>query len=332
MLRVSLAPLLSQGGLLALLAFTLAPPAEWAAEAAPTAAPVEFRRDQSAGTVRVLIGSQEACVFRYGPDVDLPHYYPLRSPSGQLLTVQQTNPYPHHRSLWFADKIELHGHPPVEFYMAFVTRDPQNTSDPFANRIRHTEFLPGSFDQTTREIRSKLVWEANRGQRPYLDEQRVVRVVPLGEGEYLLDMIFTVAAAYDAVTFRSDAVHYAWPFVRMHAQFSVEQGGTITNSEGGTNEKGTHNQFARWVDYSNTVNGQREGLTLFSHAQNAHPHRWLTRDYGTFGPRRVDDRSGKPFVLEKGQTLRQRVGILVHRGDVRSGRVAERYQEYLTLE
>ena len=58
-------------------------------------------------------------------------------------------------------------------------------------------------------------------------------------------------------------------------------------------------------------------------------HRWLTREYGCFGPRRPDDRSGKPFTLKKGESITQRAGVLVHRGDVSSGRVRERYEAYV---
>jgi hypothetical protein len=289
---------------------------------------VELKRSDAEGMLQVLIEGREAFAYRYGKQVDLPHYFPVRSPSGKLLTVQQTEPYPHHRSVWFADKIQLAGEAPVEFYMALYTR--QETNDPaapFKVQIRQAEFLPMP-DSGGPEIRSRLVWEADLGRKPMLDEERTVRVLPLGGGEYLLDMTFTVTASYGDVTFRSDAVHYAWPFVRMHPQFSVSNGATLTSSEGGVNEKQTHNQVARWVDYSNTVDGQTEGLALFSHSDNEHPHRWLTRDYGTFGPRRVDAKSGQPFTLRKGETMRQRVGILVHKGDMRTGRVAERYQDY----
>ena len=109
-------------------------------------------------------------------------------------------------------------------------------------------------------------------------------------------------------------------------------GGTITNSEGGVNQKGTHNQVANWVDYSGTVDGETAGLAVFSHRDNQQPHRWLTRDYGTFGPRREDTRSGKPFTVTKGESISQRVGVLVHRGDVKSGSVARRYDQYVAGE
>jgi hypothetical protein len=146
---------------------------------------------------------------------------------------------------------------------------------------------------------------------------------------YLLDLSFTVTASYGDVTFTSDWSHYAWPYVRMRKEFSEENGGMITNSEGGQHQQDTLARPAHWADYSNTVEGTTEGLAIFSHADNPYPHKWFNRFYGCFGPRRADERSGKPFTLKKGESLQQRVGILVHRGDVREGRVAERYQQYI---
>ncbi len=114
----------------------------------------------------------------------------------------------------------------------------------------------------------------------------------------------------------------------MDTAFSVDRGGTLTNSSGGVSQQGTHDQPADWVDYSATVAGETSGLTIFSHTDNPRPHLWLTRDYGTFGPRRMRAQSGERFRLPQGQSLQQRVGILVHRGDVSTGQVAPRFQAY----
>jgi hypothetical protein len=183
-------------------------------------------------------------------------------------------------------------------------------------------------------IEAKLVWEMtdrDAPTKPVLDELRRLHVVALGQGEYLLDLTFTVTAAHGNVQFTSDAAHYAWPYVRMNKDFNVDVAkGKITNSEGGTDQAGTNAKEAHWVDYSAQRDGGPEGLAIFSHPDNGYPHLWLTRDYGTFGPRRVEAKNGKPFDLAKGQSLRQRVGILVHLGDVASGRVAERYQQYVS--
>ena len=335
------------------------PLAAWLACALPLALPaaeptasgdtarIELKRDDQQGTLQVLLGGREAFVYQYG-HVDMPHLYPVQSPSGKLLTIQKTEPYPHHRSIWFGDTVQLAGQPQTSFYQPYYSQvDKKDPQSAYRERIRHVKFLTTEVKDGQANLELQLVWEANLGQVPVLDDVRRMRVVALGHGEYFLDCKFTVTAAYGEVTFRSDQAHYAWPYVRMHPQFAVqrtriekgagengkdkpvtEQGtGTITNSEGGINGAGTLMKVARWVDYAGSVDGVTEGLAIFSNPQEPAP-KFFTRDYGTFGPRRPDDQSGKPFVLKPGDSLSQRVGLLIHAGDVRAGRVAERYQQF----
>lgn len=302
-----------------------------------TTAKIELKDDKDASALTVQIDGKEAIVYRYGDDLEIPFFYPVRSPSGKLMTLKiadakKKQSYPHHRSFWFTDKIQLAGQRDVNFYMAHYSRlDKKDPKSPFRDRIKHVEFLPSKIEKGkgTAQTGMKLLWEADR-KTPYLDETRDMRIVALGRGQYFLDITFTVTATYGDVRFTSDATHYAWPYVRMHPQFSVEKGGKITNSRGGVNQKGTNGKDAQWVDYSSTVDGVTEGLAIFSHVNNGQPHSWLTRDYGCFGPRRVDARSGnKKYVLKKGESLKRRVGIFVHRGDVKTGAVARLYRMYV---
>jgi len=292
---------------------------------------VQFACDDAKGEFRVLIDGKEAIVYQYGDQNDMAHYYPVRSPSGKSMTVQKTDPYPHHRSFWFADRVSLEGQRQVSFYSALYSKKDKNDPDsPYADRIRHVEFVKEETNGSEATVDAQLVWEMDLGKTPVLDELRRMRVVALGEGEYFFDLTFTVTATYGNVTFTSDWVHYAWPYIRMNKQFNVQDGGgTITSSEGGVNQKETNGKPARWMDYSSTVDGETEGMAVFSHPDNGYPHKWLTRDYGTFGPRRTDEKSGKPFTLKKGESIEQRVGVLVHRGDVKAGKVAERYGQYV---
>ena len=62
-----------------------------------------------------------------------------------------------------------------------------------------------------------------------LDETRKLRVVALDDGEYFVDLSWTLTAAHGDVTFRSDWVHYAWPYLRMNPAFSGQQGGIIVD-------------------------------------------------------------------------------------------------------
>lgn len=290
---------------------------------------VQFHRDDAKGQMQVMVDGREALVYQYGPDVDVVHYYPVRSPSGKSMTVQRTDPYPHHRSFWFGDTVRLAGQArDASFYAPlYSAEDKKDPKPPFRDHVRHVEFTPAKLSRDRAEIGMKLAWEMD-GDKPVMDEVRNMRIVALGEGQYLLDVTFAVTAAHGDVTFTSDWVHYAWPYIRMNKEFSVDGGGTILNSEGAKNQKETNGKEARWVDYFNTVDGKTEGLAFLSHPDNPHPHKWLTRDYGCFGPRRVDAQSGTKFTLKRGQSLSRRVGVFVHKGDTREAQVGEVFEKY----
>ena len=289
----------------------------------------ELRRDDESGRLHVLIDGQEILVYQYIHWLDLPHYCPLNTPSGKNMLVQQTEPYPHHRAFWFSDTIRLNGEREVSTYNALYSGQKigQNAyGPPFRDRIRHLDFTRCESNGSRAVIDTELVWEMD-GDRPVLEERRHLVVHALGKGEYLLDVTFQLTAAFGDVQFVSDAVHYAWPYLRLHPRFSGENGGTITSSSGATGQEATNMKVARWIDYSNTVEGTTEGIAVFQWP-DGQEHRWLTREYGTFGPRRPDAQSGNPFTLKKGDSILQRVGILVHAGNVKTGRVDKRYKQY----
>ena len=300
--------------------------------AEPAAARVEVKRNAAPERLSVSIDGKEAFSFFHGPGVDLPYLVPL-SPSGKELTVVRTDPYPHHRSVWFGDTVRLAGQRRASFYNAWYSRkDKKDPNSPFMDRVRCVKIdwkQPEGERRDDVTIDAKLLWEID-GRTAVLDESRRMRFIPLSADgrEYLLDLTFTLTAAYGDVAFVSDAVHYAWPYVRMATAFSVDKGGTMTSSTGGVNQKATCDRTAWWIDYSHTVGGVTEGLALLVHPSGGGPPRWLTRDYGTFGPRRDDARSGKPFTLKKGDSISQRAAVLVHRGDVQAGKVAERCKAY----
>jgi hypothetical protein len=291
---------------------------------------VTVARDDASGRLTVLVGGREALVFQYGADLDLAHYWPMRSPSGRNMLVQKTEPYPHHRSFWFADTVRPEGGDrDVSFYNALKSGVMTASGDygpPFRDRIRLESFSRLDAGKARAVIEARLVWESDG--KPVLDEARRLVVCSLGRGEYLLDLTWTLTPGHGDIAFVSDDVHYAWPYLRLDPAWSGEKGGKITADSGAIGQEATNMKPALWIDYSNTVTGTTEGVAVFQWP-DGREHRWLVREYGTFGPRRPDDQSGKPFSLRAGGSVTQRVGVLVHRGDVASGRVRERYQEYV---
>jgi hypothetical protein len=296
-----------------------------------TAPTVKLQRDDRRGQLQVLLDGRAAIAYQYGAELDFPHYYPVCSPSGKPLTVQYpTDRHSHHRSIWVNDIVQPPDHAPISYYAIGLKEDSRRTDKGFRDWIRHEKFLGCEVRGGRATITTLATWLADFGQLRVLDELRDLRVVPLGKGEYLLDLRFELRATYHDTRIVSEWNHYAWPYVRMHPKFDVKLGGgTITNSAGGVNEKGTHQQRAHWIDCSNRVEGVTEGVAVFAAADGGEPPLWLVRDYGTFGPRRRDAQSGVPFTLKKGESLKQHVGILVHAGDVKTGRVAERYQQFI---
>ena len=291
---------------------------------------VKLHRNDETGHLHVVIDGREAFVYRYTQWLDIPHIWPLYSPSGKNMLVQQTEPYPHHRSFYVADTVILEGGRRVSTYNALYSGQLIGTDTygpPFRDHIRHDRFTRLEAEGPRAVVDTRLIWEMD-GDIPVMEEQRHLVVHSLGGGEYLLDMTFELNAAYGDVEFVSDGVHYAWPYIRMHPRFNGENGGTIISDNGAEGEAGTNMKAARWIDYSNTVDGIKEGLAVFQYP-DGHAHRWLTREYGIFGPRRPDEQSGRPFLLRKGESITQRVGILVHAGDAKGGRVDKRYWQYI---
>jgi hypothetical protein len=291
---------------------------------------IELRKDDEAGHLHVIVDGLEAFVYRYTHWLDIPHIWPLYSPSGINMLVQQTEPYPHHRSFYVADTVKLDGKREVSVYNALYSGQSIGTESygpPFRDHICHDKFTRLEAEGSRAVIGIRLIWDMD-GDKRVLEEHQNLVIHSLGNGEYLIDMTFELIAAYGNVEFVSDEVHYAWPFIRMHSRFSGENGGRLIADNGAYGEANTNMKTARWIDYSNTVDRITEGLAVFQFPDGKE-HRWLTREYGIFGPRRPDEQSGKPFMLKKGETITQRVGILVHSGDVKAGRVAQRYKQYI---
>jgi len=289
----------------------------------PAAHRVTAEPDDAAATLTFAIDGREAFVYRYGSEWAIPHVWPLRSPSGRSLLVQRTEPFPHHRSLWIADKVQLGDGPVTDFY-----HEHSNLRDPQRRELGHHSFIR---HERLGEIRSgdhsavavaELTWVAQGA--PVLDQTLRFELEPLDNGQFLLELHWELRAGYGDVKFHSDWVHYAWPYLRMERAFSGESGGTIQDDQGRAGQEATNERYADWVDYSNTIDGVTEGVAVFA-PQGGLARKWLTREYGTFGPRRPDELSGTGFTLRRGELLRGAARLFVHTGDATTGRVAEAF-------
>jgi hypothetical protein len=294
------------------------------------AAQIEINNDKNSGKLTVLFDGQPLFAYQYSHELDLTHFWPLFSPSNKNMLIQKAEPFPHHRSFWFADTVRLENEREVSLYYAYTSGQKIGENafgPPFRDHIKHIEFTRLDSLGKKAIINEKLLWEMD-GNIPVLQEYRKIHIHSLGNREYLIDITFILTASYGDVFFLSDTIHYAWPFLRMHPDFSEENGGTIASDNGACGEEATDMKTAKWIDYSNTVEGVTEGLAVFQWP-DGYSHKWLTREYGCFGPRRPEIKNGNPFTLIKGDSISQRVGIYVHKGDAKSGKVKRLFEQYI---
>ena len=112
--------------------------------------------------------------------------------------------------------------------------------------------------------------------------------------------------------------------------------GHIFNSDG-VRDGEAWGKHAAWVDYYGPVNGRTVGIAVFDHPSNLrHPTTWHARDYGLLAanPFGAHDFEGKPkgtgdYTIPAGKSLTLRYRILLHEGDEKQGRVAERFKEFV---
>jgi hypothetical protein len=274
------------------------------------------------GFVSFEFDGNEVMRYEFSEQWALPHVWPLRSPSGKNLLVQKTEPFPHHRSLWIADKLQLEGGKVVDYYHEWKNLvDKDDPTKGHHSFIRNDSLeIVGTRSENWRSEAfaiAHLTW-IGHGEKVMAQTTEYV-VVDHGDGQYALHMNWEFTAKYGDVHFKSDWVHYGWPFVRMSEAFKGDSGGVMTVDDGRVGQEATNQKYARWLDYSNTVDGVTEGLAVFT-PDDGLQRKWLTRAYGTFGPRRVDERSGKPFTLKNGESLSGSTIIFVHNGGVEAAR------------
>ncbi len=298
---------------------------------------ISMNTDADKGVTTIAVDGKEAVVYKHGEDVDLPHFYPWNSPSGRNMLVEITEPFPHHRAFWVSENsVLLEGQAkPFSNYMAVYSgvKKPEASKwpvAPYKHRSKHVEFSNVKSTKDSLEFDEKILWLD--GETKIADEQRHYKFTALKNGEYFLDFSFEIVASYGKLTIKSDMTHYAWPYIRMNDTFNAEKGsGVITNSDGQVGQGPTDQKPALWIDYSApTADGKAEGLACFLDPTETASEAitWLTRSYGCWGPHRKPSQHNSTFDLPKGESLKRRVGLLIHNGDVKTGNVAERYKAF----
>jgi len=288
-----------------------------ASAAAPeSASPITITREPDG--VRVEIGGRLFTRYRLtqpdGQPLVRPFLYPVLLDGAEMTSDQTMIPggdHPHHRSIWVAHG-EVNG---VDHWAGKAVQRPRGEIGIAGDTLSH-----------------ELVWEGTNGE-PILVEHRTLRFLELPGGNRAIDLTVTLSPAGTRVVL-GDVKDAGLCSVRVAAEISAKP--VITNSAGAEGESKCRKAPAEWCDISGTVAGKPCGIAVLDHPENPRfPTWWHVRAYGLLAanPFGLTEFKKAPkgtgdMVIEPGKAGTFRYRVVVHRGDAKAARLADRFDEF----
>ena len=265
------------------------------------------------GQLIVSIGGQEYTRYQFAPPRWKPYLYPLRAANGLSLLADAPTDHRHHHGLWV-------GHGRVDDADFWLERHN-------SGRIVHRTFDGLISGKATGSFTATSDWTAASGDVMLSDTRTFTFHDEPSDGRTFDFEIVLRAPEGRSVTFYPSN-EAGLPHVRVAEGLAVKTGGTLTNAEGKTNEKGTYKQRSPWLDCSGKLGRLECGIAVFDHPENPeYPTPWFTRDYGPLSPN-YGFFQEDPIVISAKDPLRLRYRIYTHSGDVEQGGVAAAWESY----
>lgn len=270
--------------------------------------------EERAQQLIIRIGGQEYCRYVYGTECWKPYLFPLRASNGLTLIADSPTDHRHHHGFWV-------GHGRVNDTDCWLERHN-------SGKIFHRSFEKVASGEETGGFTEKCDWTATDGT-VILTDTRTFTFHDTPPESRVFDFELVLRAPSQTPVQLHPTNEAGLPHIRAAEGLTVKTGGTITNASGQINERGTYRQPSPWLDCSGKLGRITCGIALFDHPDNpVYPTPWFTRDYGPISPNYILFQED-PVVVAPRRPLRLRYRVYTHSGDVKEGRVAEMYQQYL---
>jgi hypothetical protein len=266
----------------------------------------------AADQVEVRVDGALFTTYKFRGDQKYPYFWPVNGPSsGESITTESSEPYPHHHSLFFGCDHVNDGN-----YWQDANEQGQIVSQGPA--IVESEGSRVVFTDT-------CLWR-KPGEDPVLRDDRTVTIAAPSETIRYIDFEITLESLVDVTITKTNHSLFA---ARVVPELSVSSGGTLINAQGDASEAGTYGVESPWCDYSGTRDGVTEGIAILQHPDNRwYPSNWFTRDYGFFSPTPMYWLENDRLELPKGETLTLRYRVVVHSGNAEEAGIAGHFAKY----
>ncbi|OHB59573.1 MAG: hypothetical protein A2173_03985 [Planctomycetes bacterium RBG_13_44_8b] len=263
--------------------------------------------------VIITIAGKLFTYYKFEPSQKYPYFWPVNGPvSGQSVTTESSQPYPHHHSLFFGCDCVNGGNYWQEEnkYGQIISQEPKIIEAKGASVV----------------FTDVCHWQQPESKPIILDTRRIVITAP-NENLRFIDFEINLKPLTDIQIQKTNHSLFS---ARVVPELSVSSGGTLINAEGKTGEKETFGVESPWCDYSGIRNGVTEGIAILQHPDNRwFPSKWFTRDYGFFSPTPMNwFEDNQPLKLAKGETLTLRYRVIIHSGDVKTADIDGLFKQY----
>lgn len=266
--------------------------------------------------VVVTVGGQLFTCYKFAASQKYPYFWPVNGPaSGQSITTETHEPYPHHHSLFFGcDRVNGGNY----------WQDTNERGQILSQGPKIVESSGGKVVLTDVGL-----WK-QPGKDPIIRDQRRIVITAPSDSLRLIDFTITLEPLVDIRILNTNHSLFS---ARVVPELAVTAGGTLINAEGKTAEKGTFDVASPWCDYYGTRAGVTEGLAIFQHPSDRwYPSKWFTRDYGFFSPTPMNWLEGGQLDLPKGQKLTLTYRVVVHSGDTQKAGIPALFDAYQKTE
>jgi len=312
------------------------------------AEPSAVKVQRTGDTFEFFAGDELITRYHVGKSLAKPYFWPLNARGDVPVTrawpmekgkPNETADHIHQKSAWFCHGDVI----PEGFELKTRSGDKHVKGVDFWSEGRgHGKIVFVSSGEFKDGVRTGNEWRTADDEK-IMDESREITVRNFGDSRLII-LDIELHATVCPITF-GDTKEGSMG-VRVNDSFRLngpKSDGIVTSSDGSLAKapaKGTLPMWGKradWHDYSGTVDGKVVGIALFDHPKNPHRAAWHTRDYGLmaanpFGRAEAgfpDTKGEKELVkLAKGEVLKLKYGILVHAGDAKTAKVAERFEEF----
>jgi len=274
----------------------------------PQQAAAKLEKDK----VIVTIGGKLFTCYKFDASQKYPYFWPVNGPvSGESVTTETSEPYPHHHSLFFGcDRVNGGNYWQEGNEHGQIVSQGPKIIEPSGNRVIFTD---------------KCLWR-QPGKEPIIFDQRRIIISAPNQTLRFIDFEITLEPLMDVSILKTNHSLFS---TRVAPELSVSSGGVLINAEGKTGEKDTFGVASPWCDYSGIRQGDTEGIAILQHPGNRwFPAKWFTRDYGFFSPTPMFWLENDKLELARGEKLTLRYRVVIHSGNSMAAKIGEIFKRY----